>query len=267
MRLILKSQSYWFPLMGALFFFLIGAGVSLALALGNSQTSIEFRDQAPLPFIGMSIVALLILVVGSFIISTRGVAERLAIRTVMKDAWAKWEQFDSKEMWRAFAEQSYATEMKRHRFPWGTLIVLVIMFSLVTGWTFFLASSDGADLIVVALPLGAFFTFVLIMTLGQVVIARNKIRSTFKRRLSSEIPNVYIGKRGIYDEDSGYRSFDGLINVYSEAGTPTTLNYQYNIYARYGYYAETVTVRVPSGKDAEAENIAQRYFDEGVVKR
>lgn len=267
MRLILKSQNYWFPLMGALFFFLIGAGVSLALALGNSATSIELRDEAPLPFIGMSIVAVLILVLGSFIISTRGVAERLAIRNVVKEAWAKWEQFDNTDAWRAFAEQSYQAEMKKHRFPWGTLIVLVIMFSLVTGWTFFLASSDGADLIVVALPLGAFFTFVLLMTLGQVIIARNKIRSTFKRRLSSEVPSVYVGKRGIYDEDSGYRSFKGLINVYSQAGTPTTLNYQYNIYARYGYYAETVTVCVPTGKEAEAENVALRYFDEGVVKR
>jgi hypothetical protein len=267
MRLILKSQNYWFPMMGALFFFLIGAGVSLALALGSSPTSIQYRDEAPLPFIGMTIVALLILIIGSFIISTRVVAERLAIRNVMKDAWAKWEQFDSAESWRAFAEQSYAEDMKRNRFPWITLVILVIMFSLVTGWTFFLASSDGADLIVVAIPLGAFFTFVLIMTLGQVVTARNKIRSTFKRRLNSEIPSIYVSKRGIYDEDSGYRSFDGLINVYSEAGTPATLNYQYNIYARYGYYAETVTVRVPAGKESEAENIAHRYFDEGVVKR
>ncbi|MFN8371843.1 MAG: hypothetical protein U0694_03055 [Anaerolineae bacterium] len=146
-----------------------------------------------------------------------------------------------------------------------------MIFALVTGWTFALAGADGANLLVVALPLGAFFTFVLILLLGGVIANRNKVRALYRRRLRADVPVVYVGKQGLYSEDTGYRAFRTwgarLINVYFQEGSPSTLNFQISIDVRYGSYVDTVNVRVPAGKDSEADAIAHRYFDEGVVRR
>ncbi len=271
MRLVLKTQNFWFPLLGALFFFLIGAGTTLALVFTDSPLSREMRDETPLPFLMMSTAAVLILVVGFIVIWLRGLSERAAIQRLLNNAWVSWAQYDSVDEWRAFAQQSFQTEMKRLRFPWGTLVVVVIIFTIVSGYTFTMASADGANLLIVALPLGAFFTFILIITLGRVIAERNKIRALRKRRLRSEPPNVYIGKQGMYSDDNGYRTFrswgERLINVYYQAGTPATVNFQISIDQRYGSYTDTVAVRVPPGSDTEAENLAHRFFDEGVVKR
>ncbi|MFN8371844.1 MAG: hypothetical protein U0694_03060 [Anaerolineae bacterium] len=114
MRLVLRSQNYWFPLLGALFFFLIGAGASLALYLTDYSS---MRDEAPLPFLMMAAVAVLLLVGGVMVNSLRGMSERAAINALVRSAWAVYRQYDFAGDWRAFAENDYQEAMKKLRFP------------------------------------------------------------------------------------------------------------------------------------------------------
>lgn len=264
MRLILKNQNYWTPLLGALFFFMIGAGASLAIAFTDNSAA---RDEAAIPFVMTSVAAVVILIGGFLINGVKAQVERTAIARVTTNAWVKWQQYESAADWRAFAEQAYRMDVAKRRYPWLGFIVIVVVFAGVTGWTFYLASADGANLLVVALPLGTFFAFVLLLMLGTVAAARRKIHTMYRRRLRSPIPHVYISNAGLYSEDSGYRGYSGLANVYYQEGFPATLNFQFSVAVGYGFYSETVTVYVPRGQETDADRLAHRFFDEGIVRR
>jgi hypothetical protein len=263
-RPILKNQNYWTPLLGALFFFMIGSGASLAVAFTDNNAA---PDEAAIPFVMTSAAAVVILVGGFVINGVKEQVERAAIARVTTNAWVKWQQYESAADWRAFAEEAYRMEMTKRRYPWLGFIVIVVVFTGVTGWTFYLASADGANQLLVALPLGAFFAFVLLLMLGTVTAARRKIHATYHRRLRSPIPHVYISRAGLYSEDSGYRGYSGLANVYYQEGFPARLNFQFSVAVGYGFYSETVTVYVPRGQETDADRLAHRFFDEGIVRR
>ncbi|MFN8371842.1 MAG: hypothetical protein U0694_03050 [Anaerolineae bacterium] len=275
MPLIIKPyRLLWIPFLAALVPFLLTSAVTL-VAFASGQAS---ADEIALPFVAMSLLSMAILLLMGVPILIMGLLERAAIKRLLNgEAWVSWAQYEFAGDWRDFAEKEHQRELKANSFPWASLIVLVVIFAGVAGFTFYLLNSEGQaqDLPLVAVPLALFFALILMLVLGGSLAGRRRSHALYRRRLRASIPHVYIGKSGLYDEDSGYQTFrswnERLINVYAKDGT---LNFEIRYRRRYGsgtwsygYYTRTVSVKVPREEEANTETLAHRFFDEGVLKR
>ncbi|NWF70961.1 MAG: hypothetical protein HXY40_17895 [Chloroflexi bacterium] len=269
MRLVIKNSRYlWFALLPSSLIFFLGAAAALTVLV----TGIGSGEEAALAFLVMTCIALavLILVGGPYLFFSWLERQRI-LSLINGETWACWPQYASDAEWHAFAQQDYDAAIKRLRFPLLSVVLMVVLFTFISGFVFNLAASEGTNLLLVSIPLGAFFSFVLIVIMGGYVMERGNIRRTYQRRLRTTAPLVYINRGGLYHDDEGYQAFRGwneeLINVYVQEGQPTTLNFQMYFTQRYGAYHKTLSVRVPPGDEAEAHSVAQRFFAEKVVKR
>jgi hypothetical protein len=257
----------WVVLLVALIPFFLVSAVTLAMLLTGQATV----DELALPFAAISAMSIATLLIMGVPILLAGLFETATIKRLIDGGyWACWAQYATEESWHTFAEKEHQREMKANAFSWAAVIMLVILFSFISGATFFI-TRGSADASFIPVPLGVFFLIITILVLGNPFVGRRQSTALYRRRLRAPIPNIYIGKNGLYDDDSGYQTFRGLnerlINVYYKDGSPSRVMFEIRHRGRYSSGTQTVKVRVPSDQEVEAQNIAHRFFDEGVVKR
>jgi hypothetical protein len=265
--MIIKIYRFlWVALLVALIpFFLVSSVTLMMLATGQATV-----DELALPFVAMSAMSIATLVIIGVPVLLTGLFETATIKRLIDGGyWACWAKYATEDSWRTFAEKEHQREMKANAFSWAAVIMLAILFSFISGATFFIVNPN--DRFLVFVPLGVFFLIITILVLGNPFVGRRRSTALYRRRLRAPIPNVYIGKGGMYDDDSGYQTFRGLnerlINVYYKEGSPAKVAFEIHHRGRYSSGIQTVNVRVPSDQEVEAQNIAHRYFDEGVIKR
>jgi hypothetical protein len=265
--LIIKSyRFFWVILSVALIPFFLMSSVTLILLVRGEATT----DELALPFVGISAMSLATLLIMGVPLLLFGLQERATInRLVNGDYWACWAKYATEDSWHTFAEKEHQREMKANAFSWAAVIMLVILFTFIGGATFFIVNPN--DRLIVVFPVGTFFLIITLLVLGGPMAARRRSAATYHRRLNAPIPNIYLGKNGMYDDDSGYQDFRGwndrLINVYYKEGSPSKVVFEIFYRRRYSSGTFPVTVRVPRDRETDAQQIAKRYFDEGVVRR
>jgi hypothetical protein len=269
MRPIVKTyRLLWIPFLAALIPFLITSASVLALLLSGEAT----QDELAVPFVGMSAMSIAVLLALGIPLLVLGLWERAAImRLVNESHWAKWPQFNSEQEWRTFAEAERTREIKDNPLPWGTFIMLLVIFTGISGFMYYLMNSSpsasGQVPTYVFIPLGVFFTLILIFVMGMSVAGRRRSEALYRRRLNSPIPNVYFNGGGFYDEDSGFETFRyinrWLTGVNIREGAMT-----FSVTIRRGSWiwrTMLLTAKIPPGKEAEAEALRQRFVDEGLI--
>lgn len=267
MPLIVKNRRYlWLPLLAALIPFLLVSAVTFATVITGEAT----HDEAALPFVALSFIALGILVIMGVPILLLVAFERRAIlRLIERDYWARWPQYASEAEWRAFAEREHQREIAANRLPWVMFIFLIILFSFISGFTLNMMKSDDTNFLVIAAPLGIMFTIILMISMGGPLLARRQSHAHYSRRLRAPVPAIYIGKRGLYDEDNGYQTFNSfnvrLTTVRYRAGNPGEMQFSMRVQMRYQSINQAIPVVVPPRKEIEAETLLQRLMSEGVV--
>jgi hypothetical protein len=217
------------------------------------------------PLIGVSGLGLVTILLFGSIIALLIISERIAIsRLVNHKHWVKWPQYDNEADWHAFMEREVALTRENNGIPWIFVIFLIIVFSFITGFALHLINSSSGpkeNPLIVILPLGAMFSFILIGGLGQPVMARRRGEALYRRRRNRSIPSVYIGEAGLYHEDTGYSAFRGLNERLVEVKhVPRyrTLNFEIWHRSRRTSFTETVRVHVPHGAENEAKDIEDR---------
>lgn len=287
--MVLKNSAPWrlFPLLALIPLILTGA-ILAALYLNGTPL-----DELATPALGMGglAVAIFLMLLLVAVIST--LAERTRITHVRRNAWAVFPQFATESAWHAWADAEWARERKSGGFPWASVIVLAVVFTLIT-----VVSATMLD----APPelfvgIGA----MLLIIVGGLVIGtqagRWAARRRYQRRRSSPVPVAYVGKWGIYDEDNGFETLFGLQKVAyvpegaaaqaaaaSEAYMASILDRdsglalttpaetrgwaEMRFTVRYWRafrpdtwreYRGHITVRVPPGREGEAQALIQRY--------
>lgn len=271
MPLILKSARIsWLPWVIALIPFFITAATVIALILTDTATP----QEAALPFAAMSLFSIAIFLIIGIPIWLSIQWERRAIRRLRDTSWVCWPQYNSVEAWRGFAQREYARELAATRLPWVTFILLVVIFTFVTGFTLYLMNSTTMTTspLVILLPLGVMFTIIMMMTMGGRLAERRASRARYRRRQRTPIPNVYIGARDLYDDDDGYYSFSGWSQKLTHAEYQ---NGQMRFSFRITYWSSSAisqdtihkSVHVPSGNSSQAEDLLARLRQEKLIHR
>jgi hypothetical protein len=290
-KLILKNSSTWrfMPLVGLIPFIITVAALGIAYFTGTP------REELETPFLGMGIMSLSIS--GMFLLValvSRGI-ERGRINGTYNDCWAGWPQF-TPQGWQAFAESEWQREQRAKNYSWLSVIMILIIFPAIGLFTVFYMK---AVLLEVLVPLGAFMVIMLVILLGSSVSQQMAKRGRYNRRVSAPTPSTYVSKGGIYDEDKGFESLRGLqrvdylppqmaqeyqaniYNLYNGIGprqwnlttydiadvidprSPEAqwaqLQFTVRRHQRYYNYTAVIAVRVPPGREGEAQAVVQRF--------
>ena len=290
---VLKNSAPWriFPLVALIPLLLTGA-VLIALYLNGTPLS-----DLTTPALGMGGLTAAIFLMLSLVALIATLGERTRITRVRRDAWAIWPQFASEESWRTWVEAEWQRERKAGGFPWSSLVVIAVVFGVITAVV--TTQFDAPPELFVGI--GAMLVIILGLLTVATQAGRWAARGRYKRRRSSPAPVAYLGRWGVYDEDDGFRSLRGLQQVAyaprGEAGRRQAINDDYTRQVlgsesasllptppaetgdwaelrfnvrywramrpyRWRSYRGTVRVRVPPGREAEAQVLVQRYGTE-----
>jgi hypothetical protein len=236
-----------------------------AAFIGTAASGQIDLNEWTVPIIGMSSMGLLTILLLGSIIALLIISERIAIsRLINHKHWVKWPQYDDEVDWHVFMEREVATVREKHGIPWIFVIVLVVLFSFITGFGLHLMNTSRGPKespLVMLLSIGTMFVFILISGLGQPVMQRRRGEALYRRRRNHSIPSVYIGEAGLYHEDTGYSAFRALNERLVEVKyVPRHRTLNFEIWHRSGRtsFIETVRVHVPHGAENEARDIEAR---------
>lgn len=272
MPLIVKSARIaWLPWVAALIPFFVTSAAVIAIVLTDTAPP----EEAALPFVAMSIFSIAIFVTVGVPIWLSSQWERRQIRHLRAHAWVSWPQYDSEDSWRDFAQREYQRERAATRLPWGMFIVLVVIFTFVTAFTLYLMNSNGAGTtthpLLVLLPLGGMFVIIMMMSMGGRLAERRASAARYRRCQRAPIPNVYIGARGLYDDDDGYYAFGGFSQSLTCAQHDSG-RMRFTIRMTHWFSSSVLhstahkVVRVPRGEEAEAEKVLERLRQERIIR-
>lgn len=259
--MVSQNMRLWpLPFVGFIPILLVGAVFIGAAA--NGEVNLE---EWKLSFLALGGMGLFITFLLGSIIALLVVRERHAISNLVKKShWARWPQYDKESDWRAFAEREVTEARKNYGLPWSSLIVVVVMFSIVTGVTLSLLNSSKdttTSAFALLVPIGTLFVLILISILSQPVSQRWQGQSLYRRRMSQPVPSVYIGKEGLYHEDEGYTAFRSLNEYLTDVEympQHRALFFQIKRRSRNISTTGSVRVHVPIGAEAEAQDIENR---------
>lgn len=192
--------------------------LTLALAIGAGL----YLNGTPLEEIILPVGAMIAISLGLGLIMAifalvMTLIERASINSVLRDQWAAFPQFPDEREWRAYAERERDQKLKNVGFPWASLIVVIVVFGFVTGFSIIQLKAPPA----IFYGIGALVLIVLTIMFGGNIMTRMNIHSEYRRRMKMPPPTAYVGKWGLYDEDKGYESLRHLKSVrYLETGAP-----------------------------------------------
>lgn len=260
----------WLPLVG--FFPIIIAVFTMVGALLTNESE---ADEWVVPLMGLSLMAMMGLVVGGAVVLAFLLVERAKIKRAIANAEVVWEQYSERE-WEQFRQEQYHEEMAAIQLQIAPLIIVGVVVAVIGG----VALANDAPVMIV-FALAGFW-----MIVGGIVVFpwltdQYQVQRTYRRRRKMNPPRAFVGKNAVYHEDTGYESLKDLQQVAynpkrgkrpaqvkwtvqresTSIGVPildTILRYSTESHL-YQVFDVEVVVNVPDGREGEAEVLVQGY--------
>lgn len=233
-----------------------------------------------IPFFAMAALSVAIIVLMGVPILLLTAQENAAIsRLVDGEHWARFPQYSTDSDWRSYAERQYEEAKKAVGFSWAPIIIVTVMIALGGGVPAFSGAFDSmspSSMVIFVVALGTAYALIVGGLIGAGLIERRDVEATYRRRLAAPIPNVTIGRHGLYDDDRGYQEFGGLntklIGVKYKEASPSSLRFK--LISRFGMYEGrsrrlevNEDVKVLADHRTEAQALAERFEKEGLIKK
>lgn len=240
MPLVLKSRKVlYFPFLIALRTSLLVFTIAISVILSDQTTAQEMI----VPFLAMMCMGLFIFIVISIPLWISRQLEKRAILHLLDNQW------------KAFAEDDYQRQVAANQLPWRQLLIILTIFvGLIVYIGYIMQSAEGEStpILAIAPPIGVIFAMVLAETISTPTLNKHNSKMQFLRRLKSPIPNIYIGKHGLYSEDTGYISFRSvnqpLTSIERGGQSRMTLRFSISIYHRFITRLHIEEVAIPPPK-------------------
>jgi hypothetical protein len=284
--LVLKHSAPWraFPWLALAPLLVTGAILGFMLVRGTSW------DEVQTPLLGMALLSgslFAVLGIAGLLATAR---ERAHIARVQREPWAVFPQFADEASWRVYADVELTRDLHYSRFPWSSVVVIIGAFVAIVGVVTTQVDDAPPELFI---GVGAMLLIILGVVAAMSLGPRWAARRRYEARRGAPVPQAFVGKWGIYDEDQGFSNLYWLQRVdydppsviaQGEAAQQTYMRDRFgddlaepltpsgwsalhvtarSWMARPPYRRDvTTTVRIPPGREREALAILQRYQDE-----